>query len=197
MPADDHADAGIAEAVSANLRDLRQRARLSLDELAKRSGVSRTMLHQVETGRSTPSISVLWKIAAGLGVPFGQLLHGQSQPGAVLLARDQAKLLFNANQTFSSRALFPFDGRPRQAEFYELRLRPGGRERADAHAPGTHEHLILARGSALHLTVGEQTHRLGEGDCLVFPADAAHEYHNPDPAVEAVAYLMMTYAGIG
>ena len=180
-------------AVAANLKELRQAQDLTLDELAKRSGVSRTMLHQVETGRSTPSIAVLWKIATGLDVPFNRLLQGQERSGPAVLRHDQAKLLFNHQQTFSSRALFPFDGHSRHAEFYELVLKPGGSEVAEPHAPGTTEYLVLAHGSRLVVEVDGQSTELKQRDALVFAADVLHAYRNPDRAAEAIAYLMMTY----
>jgi quercetin dioxygenase-like cupin family protein len=77
-------------------------------------------------------------------------------------------------------------------EFYELRLAPGGLERADAHTPGTTENLVVARG-AVEIEVGGRTERLGAGDAIVFEADVPHVYRNQD-AGETVMYLVMTYA---
>ncbi len=76
-----------------NLRRLRTRQGHSLERLAKLSGVSRAMLGQIETSKSVPTISILWKIATALGVPFAHLLVAErTQHGAVLL-RDLAKVL--------------------------------------------------------------------------------------------------------
>jgi transcriptional regulator with XRE-family HTH domain len=174
-----------------NLRRLRTRQGHSLERLAKLSGVSRAMLGQIETGQSAPTISLLWKISTALGVPFATLLDTQKVHGTAVLRREAAKLLASRDGKFTSRALFPFDGE-RKVEFYELRIAPGHTEKADAHAPGTVENLVLVRG-ALEVKAGpDPAHLLAEGDAIIFEADVAHSYSNKS-AAEAVAYLVMTY----
>ncbi len=181
----------LAPVVGANLRRLRLRRGLSLEKLAQRSGVSRAMLGQIELGQSAPTINVLWKIARALDVTFATLIQAREAGGTTLLKKSQAKVLTSHGGHFSSRALFPFDG-PRRAEFYELRLAPRAKEEADAHAPGTVENLVLASGQ-LELVVGKETHRLDEGDAIVFEADVAHTYVNAGTK-ECLMYLVMTYA---
>src|SRR6218665_3503529 len=70
-----------------NLRRLRTRRGYSLDRLAKVSGVSRAMLGQIETGKSSPTLNVLAKIAAALEVPCGSLIIEEDEPTTVLLTR--------------------------------------------------------------------------------------------------------------
>lgn len=183
----------LTRAVYDNLRRLRSQRGWSMDELSARSGVSKAMLHQIEQGKSVPTIAVVWRIAEGLQVPFGELLKQPEEDVDILLSRSSAKYLTNAEGSFTSRALFPFHGSARTAEFYELRVQPGGREQAAAHAEGTIEHLALVQGS-FNLTVGDSTHNLTPGDCLVFAADRPHIYHNPSDSQEAHLFLMMTYA---
>jgi len=181
----------LAPVVGANLRRLRVRRGLSLEKLSKLSGVSRAMLGQIELGQSAPTINVLWKVSTALGVPFSGLI-GQRQAGGVVVLKGQsAKTLTSHDGSFSSRALFPFD-EPRRVEFYELHLRPRGEERAEAHAPGTTENLVVSEG-AVEIDVEGQQHLLGRGDAIVFEADTPHVYRNPGDR-EAVMYLVMTYA---
>jgi transcriptional regulator with XRE-family HTH domain len=182
----------LSQAVAENLRRLRSDKDLSLERLAARSGVSRAMLNQIELGRSTPTIALLWKIAAGLGVPFSELLSQREQAEIVLLTHEHSKILFNAEQTFSSRALFPFDVGYRTTEFYELSIKPGGVERANAHTRGTREYLTLVQG-VVEVVVGDETFTLHPRDTLVFRADVAHAYRNPSVSDEARLYLVMTY----
>lgn len=184
-------DSDLTPVVGANLRQLRIKKGLSLERLAKASGVSRAMLGQIELGQSTPTINVLWKIARALDTSFSTLITHRSTPTTAVLPRSKAKILSSADGTFTSRALFPFDG-PRKVEFYELRLAPKGLERADPHPPGTTENLIVTEG-ALELHVGLERLSLSKGDAVYFQADVAHEYHNPG-GVETVMYLVMTYA---
>jgi transcriptional regulator with XRE-family HTH domain len=177
--------------LGANLRRLRMRRGLSLEKLSKLSGVSRAMLGQIELGQSAPTVNVLWKISTALEVPFSALITSRPTASFHVLRADQAKRLASSDGSFVSRALFPFD-EPRRVEFYELRLAPGGIERADAHPPGTVENLVVNRGT-IEIESGGGVHALSPGDAVIFEADAPHSYRNSG-AVEAIMYLVMTYA---
>jgi transcriptional regulator with XRE-family HTH domain len=189
LPAADTLD--LTPILGANLRRLRVRRGLSLERLARASGVSRAMLGQIELGQSTPTINVVWKIARALGVPFSALISHCARPRTALLRAERAKVLTSADGSFISRALFPFDEH-RKVEFYELRLGPHGIERAEPHPAGTTENLVVSVGS-LRLQVDAERFELEAGDAAYFEADVAHEYYNP-AATEAVMYLVMTYA---
>ena len=186
----------LAPVVGVNLRRLRMRRGLSLEKLSQRSGVSRAMLGQIELGQSAPTINVLWKIARALDVTFATLIQAREAGGTMVLKKQQAKVLTSNDGVFSSRALFPFDG-PRRAEFYELRLLPKGIEKADAHAPGTVENLVVVEGQLeISLTRNDgpnELHSLDAGDAILFEADVPHSYVNVGPT-DCVMYLVMTYA---
>ncbi len=178
--------------VGRNLKRFRAERALSLEALARASGVSRAMLGQIELGQSTPTINVVWKIATALGVPFSALISATEAPGAWVLPRAKARVLTSQDGTFSSRALFPVD-RAHRVEFYELRLTPGGREVADPHPPGTTENLLVASGR-LALSIDGDRRLLEAGDAIFFEADVPHAYENVDPTTDAVMYLVMAYA---
>ncbi len=177
--------------VGPNLHRLRSQRGLSLEKLSKLSGVSRAMLGQVELSQSAPTINVLWKISSALGVPFSALITARGSGGTQVLRGESAKLLTSHDGSFSSRALFPFDD-PRRVEFYELRLAPGGAERADPHHPGTIENLVVAEG-AVEIEVSGKKEQLNRGDAIVFEADVPHVYRNRAER-ETIIYLVMTYA---
>ncbi|HEY0328306.1 MAG TPA: XRE family transcriptional regulator [Rhodopseudomonas sp.] len=186
-----HLAADLPAIVGKNLRRLRIRQGYSLERLAKHSGVSRAMLGQIETGKSAPTIGLLWKVATALGVPFANLIATDEAHGPLVFRRNNAKLLSSNQGQFTSRALFPFDGE-RQVEFYELRLAPLHREEAEAHAAGTRENLVVAKG-AIEVTAGhERPTILTEGDAILFEADVPHSYRNLGTE-EAVVFLVMTY----
>lgn len=177
--------------VGANLRRLRVKRGLSLERLARASGVSRAMLGQVELGHSTPTINIVWKIARALSVPFSALISHCTRPRTAVLEAQRAKVLSSADGSFTSRALFPYD-EPRNVEFYELRLAPHGLERAEPHAAGTTENLIVSSGT-LSLRVEAERFLLRAGDAVYFEADVPHEYENPGET-ETLMYLVMSYA---
>lgn len=184
-------EAAGSPAVGGNLRQLRAKRGLSLEALAGQSGVSRAMLSQIELGQSAPTINVLWKIARALNVPFSALITEPRAASARVLPARTAKILASQDGGFSSRALFPFD-EPRRVEFYELRLRRGAVESAEAHAPGTVENLIVTAGR-VEIGVAGERYELGAGDAIQFEAGVAHEYRNAGDD-DAVLYLVMTYA---
>jgi len=187
----DNGPEDMAPRVGGNLRRLRSRRGLSLERLARRSGVSRAMLSQIELGKSVPTINSLWKIARALEVTFASLISPGLERTPVLLKGSAGRLLTNVEGTFSSRALFPFDIR-RHTEFYELRLAAGCEECSRPHLPGTFENLVVAVGS-IAIGVDGAAFRLDAGDAIFFNAESAHSYRNVG-SEDAVLYLVMTYA---
>jgi len=164
----------INQQVAERLHSLRKKAGMSLEDLARRSGVSRAMLSQIETLKANPTIAVLWKIAAGLGVPFSDLLGTQpSRPVRIARAAD-ARLLYSADHRFSSRPLLA-NVPGHKVELYELHLDPGGVESAEPHPPDTYEHLFVVAGS-IGLELGADRYDLSPRDAILFRADVAHTY---------------------
>ena len=180
----------LTTAVATNVRSFRLRQGLSLDLLASLAGTDRPTLEAIESGGGQPTIETLWKIAKALDLPFSSLLSTGGSGGTTVIRRAESKVLASGDGGFTTRALFPFEGE-RQVEFYELRLAPGAGEDADAHTTGTTENLLVARG-AVEIVTGDGTHRLAEGDSILFDADVPHAYRNTGDG-EAVLYLVMTY----
>jgi len=169
--------AELGRRVAESLRQLRQERRLSLDQLAEASGVSRAALSQIESARTNPTLTILWKVAVGLGVPF-QALLGQSDGGSsrVLRAVDIVPLR-SADGRMESRLVSPA-GATDRVEIYELRFQPKGVLRSEPHGPHSTETVILLTG-LLRITVGDEVHELRAGDALFFQADVRHAYENP------------------
>jgi transcriptional regulator with XRE-family HTH domain len=97
----------LSAAVGRNLRRIRTRQGFSLERLIKMSGVSRAMLGQIETGKSTPTIALLWKVATALRVPFATFIDVEHTDGTMVLRKDNEKVLSSSGGRFTSRALFP------------------------------------------------------------------------------------------
>ena len=182
--------ADLARRVGQRLRDERQARNLSLDDLSRASGVSRAALSQIETRKSSPSLTVMWKIAIGLGIPFAELLGGEGDEGLVLRRAD-AQVLRSPDGRFESRPLIPAGTTP-WVEVYELKLSARATHRAEAHAPGTRELLVVLSGS-MHIEVGSCSYDLEAGDSLAFRADQAHSYGNAG-ASEARAHNVIIYS---
>jgi transcriptional regulator with XRE-family HTH domain len=176
-PGDELGAAEVARRVGENLRRRRGANKMSLDDLAVKSGVSRAALSQIESSRGNPTVGVLWKIAVGLGIPFSDLL-GESREAVGVLRRAESQLLRSADGKMESRPLTPAGAAP-WAELYELRLAARAVHASDPHAPGTKEIVVVLSGQ-LRLRVGDGTesYDLGPGDSVSFAADKPHVYEN-------------------
>jgi len=177
--------------VGDNVRKLREQRGISLDDLAKLTGLSRTLLGQIELGRAAPSVSVVWKLARAFDVHFSALLASTERVETLVLRAGKAKKLVSPDGRFSSRALYNLSERT-NVEFYELLLAGHSREDAQPHQVGTRENLIVTSGR-LELTIGSEQFQLAKGDAIVFSADTPHSYVNPGNE-DCVMYLVMTYA---
>jgi transcriptional regulator with XRE-family HTH domain len=171
------------------VREMRKARGLSLDQLAVASGVSRAALSQIEHGATNPSLSVLWKIAVGLGVHFSELL-GQNASSVAVLRRGDAQILRSADGRTESRPLMPAGACP-WVDAYELRLSARATHASDAHAPGTREVLVVLNGQ-LTVRVGGNAYELTPGDSVSFMADQPHRYENPGGA-EARCHDIVIY----
>src|SRR6185312_4139155 len=130
--------AELARKVAENLRRHRAERRMSLDQLALSSGVSRAALSQIEGARTNPTLGLMWKVAVGLGVPF-QALLGQSEGGQSRVLRSgDAIPLRSTDGRMESRLLSPA-GAADRLEIYELRFQAKGFHRSEAHGVGATE----------------------------------------------------------
>jgi XRE family transcriptional regulator, regulator of sulfur utilization len=173
---DDIGAADLGRRVADALRTLRKERDLSLDQLALASGVSRAALSQIESARTNPTLSVLWKVAAGLKVPFQALLGTSDADQSRLVRAGDALALRTADGRTESRLLSP-SGPADRIEVYELRFQPRGILRSDPHGAGAAETVILLTGS-LRIMFGSEAHDLSPGDTLFFHANVAHTYEN-------------------
>jgi quercetin dioxygenase-like cupin family protein/DNA-binding XRE family transcriptional regulator len=163
---------------------------MSLDQLAVSSGVSRAALSQIEGARTNPTIGLVWKVAIGLGIPFQALVGAEDDTQTRLLRAGDAVPLRSTDGRMESRLVSPMGSQDRM-EIYELRFRPKGFHRSEAHGPGANETVILITG-ALRVTVGQEQHDLSTGDTFYFQADVAHSYENRSSresrCIDVIAY---------
>ncbi|MGF7033806.1 transcriptional regulator with XRE-family HTH domain [Paenibacillus mucilaginosus] len=158
-----------------NLKLLREKEKLSLDKVAELTGVSKTMLGQIERGESNPTINTVWKIANGLKVSFTSLIH-DLRPDAVLVPKSEIGALHEDNGSYRIYPFFPFeDGR--RFEVYTIEIDKGGYLSANAHQPGTEEFITVFDGE-LTVRIDNAEYTVKAGDAIRFKADKPHDYHN-------------------
>ncbi|CAO3416939.1 helix-turn-helix domain-containing protein [Azospirillum endophyticum] len=166
--------------LATRLRALRADRGLTLDALAERSGVSRSMISLVERGQSSPTASVLERLAAGLGVTLATLFAEAEREDADPVARRSDQIVWTDPATGYRRRNLSPPGFPSPIELVEVELPPGTRVSYDSgnRAAEVDQQIHLLDGT-IELTVGEVTHRLSTGDCLAMRLDRPTGFHNP------------------
>jgi len=178
--------------VGATLQRLRQARGLTLDDLSRIAGVSKSMLSQIERDKANPTIAITWRLANALGVPIGELLSTPVRAADTIRVMDPHEIptLPGHHAGYALRILGPMDLAGKY-EWYELTLQAGGELVSGAHDPGTTEHLTVIAG-AVDLEVGGETKRIRHGATARYPADQAHAIRNAGKS-EARAMLVVVH----
>lgn len=166
--------------VGAALAALREQQALSLDELSRRAGVSKSMLSQIERAQANPTVAVVWRLANALGVPLAELLDAAPRPAPPAIrtvAAHDTPTLRGRDPGCELRILGPLALAGR-FEWYELTLQPGAALVSDAHEPGTQEHLSVLSGR-IELQAGDAQATVNEGETARYAADGPHALRNP------------------
>ena len=158
--------------LAASLKAARKSKGLSLDAVARLSGVSRSMVSQIERGESSPTVATLWNLTQALRVDFAGLLGGGPASGIEVLRRDGAPVIDGLGNGVVIRILSPADA-VGKTEVYELLFTPGGVLDSQPHGPGCRESLTVIEG-AVTVTSGADDSRLLAGDTARYPADRPH-----------------------
>lgn len=166
----------VTSVVAVNIKRMREQKKLTLDAAAELTGVSRSMLSQIEKGDVNPTISVLWKIANGYKVSFTSLVEREQDHVSVLRAVDITPLAEDDGR-YKNYPVFPFDEK-RLFETYRIVIEPSGYLAAQPHLNGAEEYITVFAGN-VEITVGEACIALAKGDSVSFRADTPHSYKNP------------------
>jgi len=178
-------------AISLNLKTIRNQRNLSLDQLAELTGVSKSMLRQIETGRSSPTISTIWKIANGLRLSFTTLIS-KRQPEVAIMDFKGSKPLTAKKERYRLFPMIPFD--PEHAfEIYHVEIEPGTAYEGELHQGKVEEYVFVTQGK-LEITVEETLYRVGTNQFIRFVANRPHQYLSAGKEM-VKAIMMICYLG--
>ena len=179
----DNPDAILTQ-LPARLKAARTAQGLSLDAVAKLSGVSRSMVSQIERGESSPTIATLWNLTRALQVDFAGLLDSAPTPAQIeVLRAAEVPTINNLGSGCRIRILSP----PEEAgkhEVYELLIDAGGMLDSQPHTRGAREHLTVSQGT-VELRRGDAVGSVHAGDTARYPADVPHRIAATDGPVRA------------
>lgn len=184
---EESADA-ISRRLGTRLRELRAEKGWSLELLASASGVSRSMLSQIEREQANPTLAVTLRIAQAFGMTLGELVEEPEATSAVIVIRANDRAFhYRSDELCRIRTLSPLNVE-RDVEFYEIRLRPGGVLRSAPHFQGTRELLTVVTGTVRVESAGD-SEILNPGDSASYRADVLHAIVNTG-ADECVVFLV-------
>lgn len=173
-------------AIAAALRRQRERAGISLAELARRAGIAKSTLSQLEAGSGNPSVETVWALGVALGVPFSRLIE-QPSPAVRVIRAGHGPGLRSQQAEFTGTLLAA--GAPQvRRDIYLIELEPGPVREAPPHIPGSVEHLVVAAGR-LRTGPANDPVELGTGDYVTFPGDVPHRYEALAPGTFAVLVM--------
>lgn len=163
----------LARRIGRTVRAERVAQTWSLGDLARGSGLSKTILARIERGAGNPSIDTLWRVSRALGVPLGRLLGEEPEPRTRVIRAGHGEPLRSVEGMAAW--LVHADGRERRSELYAIDLPKGVDQRSEPHLPGTEEVVVCVKGRVRVGPVGDEV-ELGPGDAAWFVADLAHHY---------------------
>jgi transcriptional regulator with XRE-family HTH domain len=172
--------------IAASLRRERTRAGLSLSELAKRAGIAKSTLSQLESASGNPSVETLWALGVALGVPFSALVEPPA-PAVQVIRAGEGPTVQSDRADYAATLLSASPPGARR-DVYHVRMEPGAARESDPHIPGTVEHLVVSTGRVLAGPRGEAV-ELGPGDYMSYRGDVAHAYEALAPGTTFVLVM--------
>jgi transcriptional regulator with XRE-family HTH domain len=172
--------------IAAALRRERERAGLSLTEVARRAGVAKSTLSQLEAGTGNPSVETLWSLGVALGVPFSSLVDPPA-PSVRVIRLGEGPRLAADRADFTGTLLSAGSHRGRR-DVYLMEMEPGRIRDAEAHMRGSVEHVVACAGRLRAGPAGEPI-ELAPGDYVMFPGDEPHMYEALEPGTWAIVFM--------
>lgn len=167
--------------IGKTIKQLRSAKKLTLDQLATSSGVSKSMLSQIERNKTNPTVGILWSLTEALNIDIGDLLGAapkkdDKSDNVSIIKSHQTPEIQSADGLCTLRILGPLS-LVAKVEWYEINMEKGGLLDSDPHTHGTQEHLTVLRGSVV-ISRGDEEKILEAGDTARYNADCHHYIKN-------------------
>ncbi|ANS67152.1 hypothetical protein SLINC_4928 [Streptomyces lincolnensis] len=175
--------------IAASLKRERARTGLSLSELAKRAGIAKSTLSQLESASGNPSVETLWALGVALGVPFSALVEPPA-PAVQVIRAGQGPSVASEKAEFAATLLSAGPPGVRR-DVYHMRTEPGAVRESEPHIPGTVEHVIVSTGRVKAGPAGEEA-ELDPGDYMSYRGDVPHSYEALAPGTTFVLVMQHT-----
>jgi transcriptional regulator with XRE-family HTH domain len=185
-----------ANQLGERIKQLRDARHWSLREAAERTGVSKSMLSKVERDATSPTATILGRLAEGFGISISQLVGGSARSGDVMvLPRDQQPVFRVPVSGFERRSLSPVSQNGGAVDFVVNHLPPlQSSGTFPPHRFGVEEMLTVAAGR-LRLNLADEHYDLAAGDAVLYRAHVPHRFDNPSEQDPAIFYIVVNNTG--
>lgn len=161
--------------IAVNLKRIRTSKGMSLDVVAEQTGVSKSMLAQIEKGNANPTIGILGKIASGLRLEFNDLMKAPPMESCLVKVKDTIPTKEIEGQ-YKVWTCFPYEDN-RMVEIYRIDIEPGGIYVSGGHGEKTREYISILEGELI-IELEDGRHSIAKDDVFRFESDQTHKYCN-------------------
>lgn len=172
--------------IAAAIRRERERVGVSLSELAKRAGIAKSTLSQLEAATGNPSVETLWAIGVALDVPFSRLVD-PPRPRVHVIRCGQGPSVPSERADYTATLLSSCPPGARR-DVYLVHVEPGPARESDPHMPGTVEHAVVGAGRAL-VGPADEAVELAPGDYVSYPGDVPHICEALEPGTSVMMIM--------
>lgn len=176
--------------IGRNITNIRKQKSISMDELSKRSGVSKSMLSQIEQGKTNPTVITVWKIARSLDIPVSELIENNGDFPIEVIRKDDAPVIYSDDRSVKFRINSPVHMTD-NLELYHITFKPRGKNISSPHFPEAEEFFTVISGR-FKITSGNYSIIVNEGDTARYRADQEHTIENITD-LPAEAYLVVHF----
>lgn len=176
--------------VGKNILYIRKKKNLSLDELSKRSGVSKSMLSQIEQEKTNPTVITLWKISKALGTTIEKIVDEGNDFPIELIEHNKATVFYSEDKSFTFKIITPIHMAD-NLEIYNITSKPHGKNKSMPHFKNAEEFITVLSGK-LEVTAGKYSKKISKGDTVRYKADQEHCIEN-NTDKEAQAFLVVWF----
>jgi transcriptional regulator with XRE-family HTH domain len=171
------------DVIAFSLRRERERAGLSLSELAKRAGIAKSTLSQLEAASGNPSVETLWALGVALDVPFSRLVE-PARPKVQIIRSGEGPAVYSERADYVATLLASCPPNARR-DIYLITAEPGSVRESEPHMPGVVEHVVLCSGRA-RLGLADDPVEVAPGDYIAYPGDLPHVFEALEPGTASV-----------
>lgn len=175
--------------IALNLKRIRKSKNLSLDMLAERTGVSKSMLGQIERGESNPTVATIAKIVEGIKVPFEEFLY-MKEDSVMIVDYNTLPIYKEKENNYKIKIIFPYD-KLRKFEVFEGSFEAGASLISASHGEKSSEYVTVVSGE-LTLLIGNNKYNVITGHAIRFNSDQEHIYRN-DKNEPLIMNIVLSY----